>query len=475
LKNTKKITSQDIFFNVEKSKEVNQDKVKDLERREEAFKDLYKKVAPVAYNGYIKLKKEDTEVIEALRVLREAGFFDYGQYVENSKNVSNPDKDVKKLQEGDYELLIGKKQDFPDDNPTCPSHAPTCPSHAPTCPSHAPTCPSHAPTCPSHAPTCPSHIPVPNCPSYIPTPTCPSHNVNPSCPNYSSNNTYVTIPGRDLIFDLSKLLTYADIEYATDILKYNLPTEDQIFFGYTAKPKFRNTPFDVLGPRVEYGGSGLDENGNKTGMTMEEYLDNAISKARDESFRIGKQNSDQDFIDKQIGTDIEGEKAVSEPEHLDSHTRGIYEMLMADGDKPDLLSELLLPLVDLKLDFMEEVIDIIMNDGVFETNKFIGILGKFIGGGSLKFEGTDTMGHYTESEITEESKITLKEIFKLRGMTVKPIEEPDEISQNIELQRDEIIKWEKGFQDKDYTEDMKDDLFDYWYDIEQPVDPSRGV
>lgn len=193
--------------------------------------------------------------------------------------------------------------------------------------------------------------------------------------------------------ELSDYLTYADIVYASDIIKFTLPTEIQLLEGYAPSVKVGEIfTVEKAGPYIGYAGSGLDEEGNYVGKTLNEYLDATITESRQKLNDNVLKNMTGNLSDlispdaKAIAEEIKDKLSQKEAENAaniavikgdnkpnamktaetadsmrnkspDMTTRAVYEILMADGDKQDLLSELK-PLIDMMADNDAEHADI---------------------------------------------------------------------------------------------------------------------
>jgi hypothetical protein len=268
-----------------------------LDEIADRYEDLYSLVEKVAQAGYLEIPKEDTEVLEALRVLREAGFFDYIKYNENIFDIYNKDEKSEKLKPADYELIVPYRSI--------------------------------------------ANLDEEGEYKYIGT----IGDENPVKPNPVIEK------------QMASMLTFADVMYALDCVKLTLPTPEQVFSGYTSNPKYYESTFGDVGPTYEYNGNGLDGDGNETGETMEEFLKEAKNRADNMAQSMIENDDSTEYLKDFLEKNEQGQSKVDDDNTTFSanemagkrnniKVRNAYEMLMADGENPDILSELR-PIIDL--------------------------------------------------------------------------------------------------------------------------------
>lgn len=280
-----------------------------LDEIADRYEDLYSLVEKVAQAGYLEIPKEETQVLEALRVLREAGFFDYGKYQENIAVVDQKDEKSTQLKSADYELLVPYRSVLNQDEDGEYKYV-----------------------------------------DYV----GPENPVRPDPKTESS---------------MATMLTFADIVYALDCVKMTLPTPEQVFSGYTTNPTYHESTFGDMGPTYEYNGNGIDGDGNETGESMEEFLKDSKNRADNMAQSILERDDAMDYLtdfleknpaDSQVdddNTSFSANEMAGKRNNI--KVRNAYEMLMADGENPDILSELkpIIDLIQMNLDDTSKAIE----------------------------------------------------------------------------------------------------------------------
>lgn len=281
-----------------------------LDEIADRYEDLYSLVEKVAQAGYLEVPKEDSEVLEALRVLREAGFFDYAKYNENIYDIYNKDEKTERLKPADYELIVPYRSIVNTDEEGYFKYIGTIGEE------------------------------------------------NPVKPDPATEK------------QMSSMLTFADVMYALDCVKLTLPTPEQVFSGYTSNPKYYESTFGDVGPTYEYNGNGLDGDGNETGETMEEFLKEAKERADNMAQSMIENDDSSEYLKDFLEKNEQGQSKVDDDNTTFSanemagkrnniKVRNAYEMLMADGENPDILSELrpIIDLIQMNLDDTSQAIE----------------------------------------------------------------------------------------------------------------------
>ncbi len=179
-------------------------------------------------------------------------------------------------------------------------------------------------------------------------------------------------PSQALNNQMAHMITYADIEYASDMMKLYLPTAESLLKGYTASPIYKTSRFEDLGPSIEYGENGISYNGEFLGKTVEDFADHLVAQQTAQAQQTAIEESSANWLGGYVDTG-EGSPSsnVRETGSLDYQSAAVMNQIMADGEREDILSLLALPLLnrgektDNDLSVLVDMLQSLLTSGLF--------------------------------------------------------------------------------------------------------------